>query len=82
MCSDVLIGLLCSCVMWPLCIRTLALHLYLLLPERFEWAVREGSAGVEDGSIYWLISRLAFSVINANEAVPHVCQRRGSFHVR
>lgn len=32
-----------------------------------------GSAGGEDGSIYWLISRFAASVINANEALPYVC---------
>lgn len=36
-----------------------------------------GSAGGEDGSIYWLISRFAASVINANEALPYVCGRGG-----
>lgn len=68
-CVNLLLDLLFSCVMRPLCIYRYSgsPHLYLLLPERCEAACGgPGSAGGGDGSIYWLISRLAFTVIHAN----------------
>lgn len=38
-------------------------------------ASSRGSACVEDGSIYWLIGRYTFSLINANEPLSRVTER-------
>lgn len=51
----------------------------LLLTPRVVWdgCPMWGSACVEDGSIYWLISCYTFSLINANLLLSHVTERTG-----
>lgn len=41
-----------------------------------------GSACVGDGSIYWLINCYTFSLINANELLPHAMDGTGFFVVQ